>query len=555
MGSARVVLAVLAFLSSAAPSLRAAAGDEPLSAVESAGARRIELGERMYREGLLPSGERMTAVVEGDVELSGAQVICGTCHRRSGLGSSEGQEVVPAVAGALLYSPLRLPTSRPPLAPELRPAYTDATLKRAIREGIGAAGKPLSPFMPRYSLTDEQLELLIGYLKALSIGPAPGVDEHDLHLATIVGDAVPAETRKALLDVMQVYVEQKNTETRYESERAAHAPWHKDWMYKPYRKWVLHVWELHGPPEQWSEQLQAQYQAHPVFAVLGGVAPGSWRPIHEFCNRENLPCLFPTTDLPVIEENDFYTLYFSEGMALEGRTVAAHLTDDMPAVKSVVQVYRTADPRASAAAEALRKALSVPEGVKARNAPVPEGDPAPQSAFVEEDVVVLWLSPKDAAGFWKSLDTAPAPARIYLSTSLYGTALEDIPNSVRDRVYVVHDQELPEKLPTRLTRSTAWLRARRIYAPQQARVQADAYFALKLAGGALRDIRGFFSREYFIERIEHMVDNAVYTSVYPHVSLAPNQRFVSKGCYIAKLSPHGDAHLIPVTGWSASEAK
>ncbi|MDH3281145.1 MAG: hypothetical protein OEQ18_08445 [Gammaproteobacteria bacterium] len=43
-------------------------------------------------------------------------------------------------------------------------------------------------------------------------------------------------------------------------------------------------------------------------------------------------------------------------------------------------------------------------------------------------------------------------------------------------------------------------------------------------------IRGFCNREYFLERIEHTVDNACYTSVYPHVSLAPEQRFVFKGC-------------------------
>jgi len=70
---------------------------------------------------------------------------------------------------------------------------------------------------------------------------------------------------------------------------------------------------------------------------------------------------------------------------------------------------------------------------------------------------------------------------------------------------------------------------------------------LKMAGEGVGHIRGFFSREYFLERIEHMVDNAFYTSVYPRISLAPNQRFVSKGCYIARLSEDGS--LVAVTDW------
>jgi hypothetical protein len=98
-----------------------------------------------------------------------------------------------------------------------------------------------------------------------------------------------------------------------------------------------------------------------------------------------------------------------------------------------------------------------------------------------------------------------------------------------------------------LMRSTGWLRSRRIYAPEEKQVQANAYFALKMAGGALKGIQGYFDREFLLEGIEHMVDNANYTSVYPRLSLAPEQRFVSKGCYIARLSEDGS--LVAVTDW------
>jgi len=161
----------------------------------------------------------------------------------------------------------------------------------------------------------------------------------------------------------------------------------------------------------------------------------------------------------------------------------------------------------------------------------------------------MWLSEADARTFWQRPGADAAPARIYLSTTLYGSDLAQVPVSVHEQLRFVHPYEMPDKLNRLLMRSTGWLRSRRIYAPEEKQVQADAYFALKTAGGALKGIQGYFDREFFLQGIEHMVDNANYTSVYPRISLAPNQRFVSKGAYIARLEGGEKARLRAVSEW------
>jgi ABC-type branched-subunit amino acid transport system substrate-binding protein len=528
-----------------------AADLQATAAASAAATDRLELGRRMYMDGILPTGEVMTATIQGDISISGQQVVCGACHRRSGMGASEGQEVVPMVTGDILYSPLRLPTSKPPLPPMQRPAYTDASLKRAIRDGIDAAGNEFGPLMPRYSLTDAELDILLDYLKVLDTETAPGVTAQDIHFATIVSDAVPAVTRKAHLDVMENFVNQKNTETRNESNRSRNAPWHKDPFFKSYRKWVLHVWELQGSAETWPAQLEVYYREQPVFAVLGGVAPGSWAPVHAFCEREQVPCLFPTTSLPVMNEQDFYSVYLSRGMTLEGEAIAQHLIDEHLQGKPVIQVVRDGDVAGMAAADAARHML---EGREMQVIDVPLTSAGPDAAFWRkildkgrDAVVVLWLGESDLASFWEQLDAA-GPRRLYLSTTLYSKP-DQVPVAARERVYFVHPYELPGKLTVLLARSTGWLRMKRIYAPTEQQVQANAFFSLKMAGGALAQMRGYFSREYFLEQIEHMVDNAFYTSVYPRMSLAPGQRFVAKGCYIARLPGDGSGKLGAVSGW------
>ena len=150
------------------------------------GSRDYVVGKELYSKGILPNGKLVKATIQGDIAVEGDQLICETCHRRSGLGSTEGQQVVPAIAGSVLFKPLRIPTSKPPEPPTYREAYTKETLMKAIRDGIDANGDPLDPFMPRYEIDGQALDGLMAYVNTLSKTPSPGVTENTIHFATII---------------------------------------------------------------------------------------------------------------------------------------------------------------------------------------------------------------------------------------------------------------------------------------------------------------------------------------------------------------------------------
>ena len=537
MRAARCVLAALALWSAGA------AAEPP------ADPARFLAGQSIYRHGLLDSGEPVRASVQKGVALEGSDAACVNCHRRSGLGGSEGQNPIRPIAGRLLFSQTQTELERRwavQPGPAARTVYTQESLARALREGVDPGGRRLDPLMPRYALSDEAVAALYTYLATLSSAPSPGVSDREIHFSTIVAPGVEPARRRALLDVLQAFVRDKNGGTRNEVRRRDAG---SEQMYLAYRSWVLHVWELEGAPETWRAQLDAHYRRQPVFAVIGGLGGASWQPVHRFCEAVELPCVFPDVDYPALDGAGHYTLYFSRGLALEADVLARRLAESPGA--EIVQVFRD-DQTGRLPAQALREALGR-RGIAVADAPV-QGEGPVAAGFwralfaARPAVLVVWLDADDL----RSLDAAgPPPAgleRVYLSASLAGLGAPALSGPWLARLGMVYPFGLPEVRARHLARLNAWLRARHVAAGDP-RIQANAFFAATIAGDALTHVGENFSRDYFIERIEQMVESALSPSIYPRLSLGPGQRFASRGGYIVGFPGEGDPSPVPLSGW------
>jgi len=147
-----------------------------------------KVGQAIYLEGILGSGAPLAAARTGAEPVTGEQAACVNCHRRSGLGSQEARSSFPPITGQFLFHPLTGGAELPyiPGARLKRQPYTDITLARAIREGVGCRRAADQLLMPRFALDDADMSALIAHLRSLDRNKVPGVSMSELHFATII---------------------------------------------------------------------------------------------------------------------------------------------------------------------------------------------------------------------------------------------------------------------------------------------------------------------------------------------------------------------------------
>jgi hypothetical protein len=535
--------------------------------------QQLVLGERMYREGILPSGEPMQALVAADVTVDGRMFTCVNCHQRSGLGSVEGSVITWPINGKELFVPRRrtgawnaakqeqgpganerwsLPKQYQ--AADARPAYTDESLAQLLREGVDPAGRTLGRSMPRYNINDSDMAILIDYLKNLSNESDPGADDKKIRFATVITEGVADTDRQAMLSVLQTHIDIHNTQTRPHQRRAQSGPFYKTEKYGAYRLFELDVWELKGPRNSWKQQLEDYYRTRPVFALLGGIASGSWTPIHEFCEQHEIPSIFPVTDQPVISDADWYTLYLSKGLYQEGEAAAHYLRPGIREKQDafIVQIYRNGS-EGQLAAQGFRNNMDKDATAmdKILGADEPITDTLLQELFKTKqvDALLLWLDSNDTSTVTQWItQQSQQPEHVFASWSLLEANASAIPEELRKNVYLTYPRDLPENNARSISVLKHWLKIRKI--PEtNLDIQSQMYFLGWMLPGAVSHMRSEFYRDYFMESFDMMTDQDYAIAVFPRLTFGPGQRYASKGCYIVQLGNGEQPELLRKSEW------
>ncbi len=523
-------------------------------------AKALALGERMYREGILPSGEPMQAVVSGDVSVPGTSFSCLSCHVRSGLGSYEGGVVTLPTNGFKLRQtrywkfPNLLPEERKSLRvqnPPARSPYTSETLAHVLRNGVDPSGRALNMAMPRYDLDDSDMAILVHYLWSLSASLSPGADHTSIRLATIITDEVSEVDQQAMLVPMNNYITRHNAYANGMDTRMYGSIGGKE-MSGSFRSLSLAVWRLKGAPETWGRQLEAYLAKEPVFALLGGLTYGEWQPIHAFCESHKLPCLFPITDLPVISDTDWYTQYFSKGYFQEGQAAARYLhgLDEQAPVGGVLQIILD-NPEGQALAAGFREAWQELGQGAPKDVLLKKGEASPESLLAllareKPGTVLLWSD----AGAIEVLEAlagqAAHPGSVILSARLLGAKVYGLAEKARPFTRFTYPYRDPKDEPNVSRHANALLKGLATHKPET-RISTRTYTLLQIFTAALVDMDRNLYRDNLLDRIGMLRDYLLPD--YLRLSFGPGQRYAAKGCFIMELGPGPAPQLVRKSDW------
>ena len=127
-------------------------------------------GEQIYFTATSQRGTRITSDMGGEMMgggmMGGGMVACASCHGPDGRGGRARIMMRSFVAPDIRYKTLTEEKMEHEGGEE-HPPYTDEAIKRAITQGVNPAGDPLEWPMPRWSMSDEDLDDLLEFLKSL----------------------------------------------------------------------------------------------------------------------------------------------------------------------------------------------------------------------------------------------------------------------------------------------------------------------------------------------------------------------------------------------------
>ena len=457
-----------------------------------------EAGKRLYREGVSSSDAQLTARVGASGMSVPANVLpCASCHGTDGRGRAEGGVRPPS----LDWQRLALGEGDRQANSRSYPAYADATLARAIQQGVDPAGNRLDPAMPRFDLTLADQRNLTAYLKRLGEERDPGVEEGELRLGTLLPDSGPlAEAGHVIRAVLEDGVARLNQQGGIHGRR-------------------LHLVVLDSGPDQASAELALQrlLDQERVFALVTPLAPMLDQSLSARLEQQRVPLIGSTP------RSGGSTQIFDPmpSVASQLLSIASHARASLGLAPDGLRVvYAGADQ--AALAEQVRERLQE------------QGwSPIPIEAFdgqaVEGEGIVFLGRPQAFSELAAALQAAGREPYLLAASSQVASAVAGLPAQWSQRVFLAYPY-VPSDWTVQGLATLSSLEQRLGLDPRQASLQVNTLCALRLLTEGLKQIGRDASRERLVAALEGLHD--IDTGLTPALGFGPGRRQGMAGAHV-----------------------
>jgi ABC-type branched-subunit amino acid transport system substrate-binding protein len=261
-------------------------------------------GKRLYTQGESASGAPVTALVSrGATPIPASILPCVGCHGDDGQGRPEGGVVPPDIR----WSSLTAKFGHEHAYGRSHPAFDESTLGRAITHGLDSGDNALDTAMPRFQMSNADLQDLIAYIKRIETDLDPGLSDDKIRIGTLMPRAGAAGSQgQAMYTVLRSYFDDINRRGGIHGRQIELVPGGYD-----------------QDPTQAGWEARDFIEQQAPFAMASGYLSGIEELISALAEEFRIPMVGPYTPLPQDSSSlQRYTFYLTSGLVQQATVLA-----------------------------------------------------------------------------------------------------------------------------------------------------------------------------------------------------------------------------------------
>jgi hypothetical protein len=143
---------------------------------------------------------------------------------------------------------------------------------------------------------------------------------------------------------------------------------------------------------------------------------------------------------------------------------------------------------------------------------------------------------------------SPASTTVFVSGILGGLENAPVPAAWRRVVLMAYPFDLPDRRRGEMDYPLGWMQFKQIPIVDE-RTQTDTYMACLTTAETVSMIGEDLVRDHLLETLEMHLGTRLVNGYYPRLTLAPGQRFASKGGYLARFAEGRETGLVADGDW------
>jgi ABC-type branched-subunit amino acid transport system substrate-binding protein len=489
-------------------------------------------GKQIYFEGTSPRGEEEIVAYIGEdlTPLPGSAAPCASCHGPDGRGRPEAGVIPSDITWGYLMKPYGHADSME----RKHPAFTTETVKDAILYGYDPAGNDLGPSMPLYTMSEDDLEDLIAYMKKLQTDFDPGLSETEIRIGTVLPTrGQMAIIGQGILEVIAAYFEKTNAQGGIYNRRLR-----------------LVETSYDNTKESHLSAATSLVSEGDVFAIVSPVVAGAEVEIGELAEDNQVPVIGPLTlfspDPHVL--NDF-TFHVYSGLAEQLRALVDFAVEELeldnprivvlgPDQKRYRDIQAAIDERCQGHGWGLESAVSfLPESLEAS---------AAIQKLEEEGTDAVFFLGSGELGVWlgeaEKIDWRPY---VFLPGAFARKEIFDLPVGFQKKIYLSYPTLISDQTGVGIAEFRSLLEKHEF--PTRHRTsQISALASAKILVEGLKGAGRELSREKFLRALEKLYD--FHTGLTPPITYGANRRIGALGAHVVTVDLE-KKDFVPVGGW------